>query len=156
MKIGIIVFSRTGHTLSVAEKLRDTLAAAGHEVRLERVTAEGGDPGKGGAVRLTGTPAVEPYDACVFASPVEGFSLAQPMKLYLKQIGSLKGKKTGFFVTRHLTPKWMGGSRSIAQMENACREKGAEIGKFGMITWKDEELRERQTTETVALLSGMF
>lgn len=156
MKIGIIVFSRTGHTLSVAEKLRDVLAAAGHEARLERVTVEGGEAKNGGAIRLTGAPAVEPYDALIFGSPVEAFRLAQPMKLYLEQIGSLKEKKSGFFITKHLAQKWMGGNSSIAQMTNACKAKGAQIGETCIIAWKDETIREKQTKETVTRLAGMF
>lgn len=39
MKIGIIVFSHTGNTLSVAEKLQAKLTAASHSVQLEQVTA---------------------------------------------------------------------------------------------------------------------
>jgi len=35
MNIGIIVFSKTGNTLSVAEELRDRLLEMGHKVALE-------------------------------------------------------------------------------------------------------------------------
>jgi flavodoxin len=41
MKIGIIVSSRTGHTLEVAHMLEEELCARGHQVVLERIeTAE--------------------------------------------------------------------------------------------------------------------
>jgi len=37
MKIGIIVYSQTGNTLSVAEKLKEKLAVAGHSAEIEQV-----------------------------------------------------------------------------------------------------------------------
>ena len=36
MKIGIIVYSKTGNTYSVAEKLESSLAKAGHTVEIKR------------------------------------------------------------------------------------------------------------------------
>lgn len=39
MNIGIIVFSKTGNTLSVAEKLQGALIEMGHKAALEKVTA---------------------------------------------------------------------------------------------------------------------
>jgi len=41
MNIGIIVYSQTGNTLSVAKKLEERLSAAGHSVNLEQVTVAG-------------------------------------------------------------------------------------------------------------------
>jgi len=43
MHIGIIVYSYTGHTLSVARLLRERLSAAGHDVSLERIETIGPD-----------------------------------------------------------------------------------------------------------------
>lgn len=40
MNIGIIVYSISGHTLSVAAKLGEKLSAAGHAVTLERLETE--------------------------------------------------------------------------------------------------------------------
>ncbi len=45
MKIGIIVYSQTGNTFSVAEKLKAKLTAAGHNVNIERLTTVGGEDG---------------------------------------------------------------------------------------------------------------
>lgn len=41
MKVGIVVYSQTGNTLSVATKLKEKLAAAGHSVALEQVKLVG-------------------------------------------------------------------------------------------------------------------
>ncbi|MDF2592532.1 MAG: hypothetical protein K0S75_1998, partial [Clostridia bacterium] len=38
MKIGIIVYSHTGNTFSVAQRLEEKLTAEGHSVKIEKVT----------------------------------------------------------------------------------------------------------------------
>lgn len=70
MNIGIIVYSQTGNTLSVAERVEKVLKEAGHTARVEKIEVEG----EGYAVRLTSAPDVAPYDAVIFATPVHGFS----------------------------------------------------------------------------------
>ena len=41
MKIGIIIYSQTEHTYSVAQKLKEKLTASEHEVNLESVIPSG-------------------------------------------------------------------------------------------------------------------
>jgi len=41
MNIGIIVYSQTGNTLSIAKKLEEKLSAAGHSATLEEVKVVG-------------------------------------------------------------------------------------------------------------------
>lgn len=95
MKVGIIVHSHTGNTLSVAEKLKDAIAAKGHTVSLERVSAVNEDPSAQGPVELKDIPEVGSYDAIVFGAPVRAFSLTPAMKAYLSQLSTLKDKKVG-------------------------------------------------------------
>ena len=40
MKIGIVVYSQTGNTYQVAEKLQETLSDKGHSVNIERINVE--------------------------------------------------------------------------------------------------------------------
>ena len=40
MNVGIIVYSKTGNTLSVAEKLQEAIRSAGHTVNIERIETE--------------------------------------------------------------------------------------------------------------------
>lgn len=42
---------------------------------------------------MKSAPDVSGYDAVIFASPVQAFSLAPVMKLYLSKLPSLAGKK---------------------------------------------------------------
>jgi len=39
VNIGIIVYSKTGNTLSAAQKLQEKLVAHGHVVNIEQITA---------------------------------------------------------------------------------------------------------------------
>ena len=52
MKIGIIVHSHTGNTLSVAERIRSELVEKGYDVELKRVSAENEDPKAKGTLQL--------------------------------------------------------------------------------------------------------
>ena len=61
VNIGIIVYSRTGHTLAVATQLKEKLSAAGHEVKLEQVEVVGPDNLGATDVQLKIKPEVEGY-----------------------------------------------------------------------------------------------
>ncbi|MBN1892452.1 MAG: flavodoxin family protein [Clostridiales bacterium] len=146
MNIGIIVYSQTGNTLSVAERVEKVLKEAGHTARVEKIEVEG----EGYAVKVKSAPDVAPYDAVIFASPVHGFSISPPMKAYLSAISDLSGKKVYCFVTQQLKKDWMGGNRSIKQIRAACRKKGADIISSGIVHWSSEE-REKQIDNVVGL-----
>ena len=76
MKIGIIVHSITGNTLSVAEHIQQQLAEKGHTAVIERIRPSGKEPVQSeAAVQLTSMPDLSGYEALVFGSPVQAFSL---------------------------------------------------------------------------------
>ncbi|MCC7557773.1 MAG: flavodoxin domain-containing protein, partial [Methanobacteriaceae archaeon] len=100
MKIGIIVFSQTENSYSVALKLKDKLVESGHEVEVERVVPVGDVPPRAKVVEFQNEPEVSEYDAIVFGSPVHAFTLAPAMNAYLEQISSLEDKKIACFVTK--------------------------------------------------------
>jgi flavodoxin len=133
MNIGLIIFSRTGHTLLVAEKIRDACLAQGHHAVIERVRAENEDPNRKVPLRLTSAPAPAAYDAVIFGGPVEAFSLSPIMKAYLAQLPQITGKKVGCFVTQHLSKPWLGGNHAVRQMRGLCRGKGADVRQTGIV-----------------------
>lgn len=154
MKIGIIVYSKTGNTKIVADRLKEKLEAAGHEVSLEPVIPEeGSEPGK--TIRFSSAPDVSPYEGIVFASPVQGFALAPFMKAYLGQIGPLKGKKTACFVTKHLKGAWTGARSALRFMKKSVESKGGILEAADFIVWPDSE-REARIHEILERLSGVF
>jgi flavodoxin len=155
MKIGIIVFSQTGHTLSVAERLAGALKARGHDPVVARVETVEAKPNSPAPVKLKAAPDVAPYDAVIFASPVQGFTLARAMQLYLSGISNLSGKKVSCFVTQHLKRAWMGGNRALRIIGTACRARGAEVGARGIVHWSGAD-RERQIASLVEKLSALW
>ena len=152
MNVGIIVYSHTGNTLSVAQKLEKALKAAGHEASIARVEPVNDDPQSGAPVSLKSAPDISLYDAVIFASPVRGFSLAPVMKLYLSQMSSMTGKKSYCFVTQHLKKAWMGGNHAVRQIKNACKAKGSDILSSGIVNWSGDA-RDHQINDIVRRLS---
>jgi len=155
MNIGIIVYSWSGNTLSVAEKLQEKLSAAGHSVALEQVSVVGERKRGDQKFEFETLPSVEPYDAVVFGSAVEAFSLSPVLTAYLKQIGSLDGKKVACLVTQLFPYPWMGGNRAIRQMRKLCQSKGATVVGSGVVNWAKWR-REKTTAKAVDRLSGLF
>lgn len=154
MNIGIIVYSQTGHTLSVAARLQERLAAAGRATTLERIMPIGRiRPGR--PVQFEALPNAEQYDALVFGAPVQAFSLALPMADYLKRTVSLQGKKVVCLTTQFLPYPWLGGKRAIDQMKKACEAKGAIVCETGIVNWARRD-REQQIAQLVARLSAPF
>jgi flavodoxin len=146
MNIGIIVYSQTGNTLSVAQKLEKALVAKNHKTEIARIETSDNDPKT--PLKLKTAPDVSRYDVIIFASPVQAFSLAQAMKMYLSQINSLTGKKVFCFVTQGLKKPWMGGNRSIKQIETACKIKGSPVIESGIINWSSPA-RETQIDDII-------
>ncbi|MBN1813312.1 MAG: flavodoxin [Anaerolineae bacterium] len=154
MNICIIVYSRTGHTLSVAMKLKEKLSTAGHAVNLEQVEIAG--PARLGAtdVQLKTKPEIEPYDALVFGSPVQGGAMPPAMTSYLGQIASLQGKKVACLVT-HLFPPGVGANQTLNQMKEICESKGAIVCGSDDVGWPRLGLK-RRTADVVDHLGRLF
>lgn len=151
MKIGIIVHSHTGNTLSVAEKLKEELIRNGRQAELKRVAAVNEDPQAKGPVVLETAPPVDAYDILIFGGPVRAFSISPVMKAYLKQLDPLNGKEAACFVTQQLPYPQMGGNRAIKQMTAFCEAKGAKIYGTGIGNWSSKA-REEKIIEVVEKL----
>lgn len=155
MNIGVIVYSQTGNTLSVAKKLEEKLAAAGHSVKLERVTVVGERKQGAREFQLEELPDVGTYDALVFGSAVEAFSLSPVLTEYLKQVGSLQGKRVACLVSQQFPYPWMGGNRAIRQMRKLCQSKDATIVGSAVVNWAKSR-REKTTAAAIDRLAGLF
>lgn len=154
MKVGMIVYSQTGHTLAVATQLKEKLAAAGHVVTLERLElSERPRPGATD-VHLKARPEIEAYDALVLGAPVWGGQVASPMASYLGQIGPMEGKEVICLMT-HAFPPGLGGKQARGQMSTICASKGATVRGTGSVAWLRLH-RKRQIAEVVERLSKAF
>jgi NAD(P)H dehydrogenase (quinone) len=154
MKIGIIVHSQTGNTLSVAQKLQEKLKAAGHSANIEKLTSVNGQQNVKD-IKLEKLPDLSAYDALVLAAPVQGFSASPVMKAYLPQLPALNGKKVAVFVTKGLYFKWTGGNRAISQIKSAVESKGGKVVETGIIVWMGAG-KEKAIPELVEKLSKSF
>mgnify|MGYP001768614479 CR=1 FL=1 len=135
MKIGIIVWSVSGHTLSVAEGFSKCLAEKGHSVTIERI-AISGDPMKPGTPwEFTKAPKTEGYDALVFGAYVEAFNVAAVMKKYLADVADLSGKKCFVLVTQGLPKAWMGANHAVRQIKGLIRAKGGIVCDSAIVSW---------------------
>ena len=151
MDIGIIVYSRTGHTLSVAEKLKGRLSADGHAVALEQLEIAGPDNLSATTAALKTRPAIDRYDALVLGSPVNGGRMSAAMNSYLEQVPSLQGKKVVLLLTHFFFPAW-GANQTIAQMKGVCESRGATVCGSGSVRWTSLR-RGRQISRVVDRLS---
>lgn len=151
MKIGIIYYSQSGHTRSVAEQLESSFWKNGCEAEIHEIKIAGEPADKTApnpTPELTHIPEIDGFDVLIFGSPVQAFSLAAPMNVYLKQLPSLEGKKIACFLTQHLKHAWMGGNRAISQMKKACAAKNGEVALTGIVHWSSPK-REEQIKELV-------
>lgn len=135
MKVGIILFSETGNTYSVAKKLKDNLKK--HDVTIEKIEIERLSKDRN-EFNITYSPSVKDYDIIVFGSFTEGFSLNPVMKLYLSHL-ELKDQKTLLFITHHFPFKWMGGTSCLQQLKNIVKEKEGLVLKTGIINWSSKK-----------------
>ncbi len=154
LKVGIIIHSHTGNTLSVAERIREGLVNAGHTVNLEQVKAVNGDPNSQDKIEFSIIPDTAQYDILIFGAPVWAFSLSRIMSEYLKQLSSLEGKQVCCYVTHQFPFAWMGGNRSVRQLAELCSGKGGNVIKKGVISWSSKK-REDKINALVADITGI-
>lgn len=155
MKIGIIVHSQTGNTLSVAQRIKEEFQAGGHSLFLEQVTAINDGQRGAGNVQLKVIPDISTYDMLIFGAPVQGFSLSPVMTAYLSQAASLQGKKIICFVTEFFPYPWMGGNRAIEQMIKLCESKGSNVLETGIVNWSSKK-RPKQIEEIAKKVSSLI
>ncbi len=148
MHIGLIVYSQTGNTLTVAQRMKETLEAAGHTAEIRPVTVEAvAKPGS--TVALKDKPSIAGLDAVILGAPVQAFSLCQAMTAYLQQIQSLKGLPAAAFILQGLPKKWMGGNRAFRTLRALCLKKGADPLRIGHIHWRSAQ-RDEQIADAVS------
>ncbi len=154
MNIGIIVYSLTNHTLTVATHLKEKLAADGHSVTLERVETVGPAKPQFENADLKSKPVLDAYDAVVFACPVRGGVIPPPMKRYLEQIPSLRGKQAACLVTHFFQREW-GANQVLAALRQICESKGATVRGVGDVRWFSLH-RKQQIAQVVGDFSRLF
>ncbi|MDO9592581.1 MAG: hypothetical protein Q7I98_05225 [Erysipelotrichaceae bacterium] len=137
MKIAVVIYSYTGNSFSIGQKIVRYLQNKNHDAQLIRVNVEDDQPSKTD-IQFGEIESLASFDKVVFGSPVRAFSLAPAMVKYLQQVESLKGKRASCFVTKQLPFLWTGGTSALNKMVSLCKEKGASIDKTVIINWTDK------------------
>lgn len=155
MKIGIIIHSHTGNTLSVAKGIQEKMIGAGHTVNLEQVVPVNKNPSAAGNIQLKNIPDANEYDVLIIGAPVWAFSLSAVMKAYLLQLSLLKSKEIACFVTQSLPYRWMGGNRAISQIQKMCQDKDGTVICTGIVNWKSKH-RDKMIAELIEKFGTLF
>ncbi len=155
MRIGIVVYSQTGNTRSVAAKLNEALSKAGQQVSLDEVKLAGERKGGDRTFTLGPLPELSRYDAVVLGAAVEAFSLSPVMATYLETIPTLEKKDIACLVTQGFPYGWMGGNRAVRQMRRLCEAKGGKVLGGEVVNWMGAGLEE-WTARAVEKLAELF
>lgn len=154
MKIGIIVHSLTGNTLSVAEKLAEQLRKLDHIAVVQQLEVVGGENTSNSKIEnisLRNMPEITSYDALVFAGPVRAFSISPVLAKYFSTLTTLNGCRVSLFVTQQLSKPWLGGKHAIKQMKKQCLDLGASVIATGIVNWSNKN-RDSQINDVVESL----
>lgn len=155
MHVGLVVYSWSGHTRHVAERLREQLMEKGRAVTLVSVEVVGERPQGSRTFELPEPHDLSLFDAIVFGAGVEAFSLSPVMKEYLRRAVGLEGKRTACLVTQQFPFAWMGGNRAIRQMKRLVERKGARVIGSAVVHWSASR-REASIASGVARLGEML
>ena len=151
MKIGIVVHSFSGNTLSVVERLLEVLTVKGHEVEIVRLQVSGGEDRNQQDINKID---LMPYadlgrlDSLIVAGPVRGFQASPVIKKFFSEVREIEGKSVSIFVTHAFPYSFLGGKSAIGQMAEMCREKGGKVEFTAIIDWGSGR-REKQIEDLV-------
>lgn len=148
MKIGIIYYSETGHTLQACEMVKNNLINEGHSVDIKAVTVVDIKTNK----TLKDIPSVEGYDLIIFGSPVQGFSLPVPMSEYLKIIKLPMYQKVGILITQYFKLSFMGANHAKRQLLEKIAISQPNLYAYSVVHWSSRR-RVEQLNKAVEKLS---
>ncbi len=154
MKLGIIVYSKTGTTLEFGRRIAAKLKEGGHDVDIVElktdVPVEMKSARAASSFNITNLPDCNMYDALLVGGPVWAFTAAPVTVSCLKQLQGISGKKLLPFVTMGFPFAFMGGSHAISVMSRMAAQSGADIlpGKIAPKMLRDQDkLMENAASE---------
>jgi len=135
MKIGIFVHSQSGNTAKLGLAVTHALREKGHDVSIELLRPVGKVGLWTRNVNFRTMPEPEEYDVLLFGGPNWAFGTSPLIVSLLKQLSSLKGKKTLFFLTSLLPDSLSGAKRGIARVNDLCEGLGATVLPAISVVW---------------------
>ncbi len=152
MATGILIYSYSGNTLAVAERIKAAIeVTTGEQAKIERIMAENAGPNSGNPIILKDIPRIDQYDRLIIGAPINAFSLCRAMTMYLSGHAEFSGKHVGCFITQHFKHSFLGGSNGLKQMVGLCEKAGGEVEQTAIIHWSSPK-REAEIDDAAALM----
>jgi flavodoxin len=127
MKIGIFVHSQSGNTAKFGLAVTHTLREKGHDVSIELLRPLGKVHPRVKHVDFRTLPDPSEYEIVIFGGPIWAFSASPVLVSLLKQLTTLKGKKTLCFTTSGFPTAISGAKRGISRLSELCEGLGATV-----------------------------
>ncbi len=126
MKVGIFVYSQSGHTALFTRAIADALREAGVECDIELISPYGIPKPWTGKITFRKIPEVKEYDVLLFGAPVWFFGVSKVLRKFFAEMDSIKGKTVLPFVTCGFSASF-GARRALVQIENEVSFLQADI-----------------------------
>ncbi len=156
MKIIMILHSKTGVTLNLADSLRDRLVQDGHDVHrtlLETAEPISDNPRPNTVYKFTNLPDLSDADIVMFGGPVWAFRPSPVIRQAVRELGTkLKGKTVLPFLTMGFPFAWMAGNSSLQGLRRLCADFGAKTLQGIVLTGRQKNKPEchQALAETVS------
>jgi flavodoxin len=136
MRLGIFVHSQSGHTSEMGMAITKKLREKGHEVDIELMKPTGRVHPRMKHVEFREeSPDMSPYDAVIFGGPIWAFTASPVVISFIKEIPSLKGKKTLCFSTSGFPTAISGAPGGLKKLGALLEELGATVLEGEAFFW---------------------
>ena len=153
MKVGMIVYSQTGNTRQVVDRLARQLELNGHSAEVLPITVTGDV--QSGNFDIADRPEPTGYDGYVFAGQVQAFALSRVMKRYMRGLSGQVDGPVAIVVTEQFPRPWMGGNLAVRAIARELDRTGADVRGSMIVHWGRDD-REQQIADGVTRIAGLF
>ncbi len=134
MKVGLVYYSRTGHTKQIIDGIAEELQKENYDIDI--IPLELASPWDASADRLPlkALPDVHLFDRLILGTPVHGGRMSAAIRTFLEESEALSDKKVVFLLT-HLFWQGWGADQTIQQMRDLSIAKGATVLGSANVRW---------------------
>jgi len=134
MNVAIVIYSKTGMTFKIAQKISLLLTDSKINCDIIRLQTKDELRPRLKTVSILTKANLDSYDTVIFGTPVWAFTAAPVVPAFLKNKPELKGKKVLNYITMGLPFKFMGGNSTQTLIDSLTSACGATvINKGGII-----------------------
>lgn len=144
MKIGFLVHSQSGNTLSIVNRLCDVFKMAGHEVYITHIKSSDVNRSMQFPQELVIIQDNLPnqVDVLFIAGWVQAFSLCRGLQYYLNQF-NIKSNEINLFLTHHFPFEWMGGTHALKQLKSITSKFNSQVVDTKIFNWSRKNNQDK-------------